>query len=422
MRSLITILALSGLAFSAAAQPLAAAHTSQLPELLASAAPAPGVAEPTEPTPRPLLGLSRVADAPEPKKFTILPIPVLFYQEETGLGYGLGGFLSGRFGTDTVTRQSSVRVQYWQTQKKQSLLQLTHNIFTPGENYLFTGEISRYDILLFYYGIGNNTLSSDESSLAYKLFIINQRAQKQIVHKLFAGVQYRFTNTSDIEPRDNAQDGNDNKFIRDASTGVIDPKAVSDHAVSLLGPVLTYDNRDNPFTTFRGEYVDASVMFGGSGIGSDYKFTRYQIDARHFQPLFGSTRTILALQFLGQFHTGDVPFRELAGIGANLGGTLYNNANIMRGIYEQRYRDRQLAVVQAEVRQHLFWRLDGAVFGSAGETASGIDKFDADGLKYAGGAGIRFNFIRRDRVNLRLDYATGSGGFSGIYFFIGEAF
>ena len=167
--------------------------------------------------------------------------------------------------------------------------------------------------------------------------------------------------------------------------------------------------------------LDFGATFNGTGLGSDYRFVRYQLDARHFQPI-GSNRTILAAQFLGQFHTGDVPFRELAGLGANLGGTLYNNANLLRGIYEQRFRDRQMIMFQAELRQKLFWRIDGAIFGGVGNVNQYIDKFALKDTKYAGGAGIRFNFLQRDRVNLRLDYAAGTGSSPGILFAIGEAF
>jgi outer membrane protein assembly factor BamA len=403
MRLFLAALFSIGLASTAAAQPLA------------SLAPLPS-AEANEPTGPAPLGLK--ADKP-PKKITILPIPVLFYQEETGLGYGLGGLLSGRFGQDTATRPSNIRAQYWTTQKKQSLLQVVHTVFTPGEKFFLSGEVSAYDILLFYYGNGNNTRSGDESPLAYKQFIVNQRVQKQVANKVFAGVQYRFTGVTDIKTEGSTKDGSTNVFLTDTR---ISGAERQDHNTSLLGPVITYDTRDNVLATFTGNYVDASAMFGGTGLGSDFRFARYQLDLRHFRPLFGSNKTILALQALGQFHTGDVPFRELAGLGANLGGTLYNNANIMRGIYEQRFRDRQLAVFQAEVRHKLFWRIDGAIFGATGQTGYKLTDFDADGMKYAGGAGIRFNFIRRDRVNLRLDYATGSGGFSGLYFFIGEAF
>ncbi|ALW83873.1 hypothetical protein AUC43_01385 [Hymenobacter sedentarius] len=407
MRFPYAALVLAGLAFAATAQPVAP------PDSVITATPAA-----TDPPAKLVRG---VKDVDRTKRLTILPIPVLFYQAETGLGYGLGGLLSGRFSSDTLTRPSNIRAQYWTTQNKQSLIQLVHTVYTPGEKFYLSGEISAYDILLYYYGIGPKSLSDDESETGYKLFIINQRVQKQVAPKVFFGAQYRLTDVRNLEIPAGTVDAkgtNVNVFLRDPR---LTARERENTRVSGLGPVITYDTRDVPLAAFRGNLLDASVMFNGTGLGSDYRFVRYQLDARHFQPVF-SERTILALQFLGQFHTGEVPFRELAGLGANLGGSLYNNANLLRGIYEQRFRDRQMITFQAELRQKLFWRLDGAVFGGVGNVSNYIDKFALNQTKFAGGAGIRFNFIRRDRLNLRLDYAGGTGSKPGILFAIGEAF
>jgi outer membrane protein assembly factor BamA len=419
MRSILAALLSCGLAFSAAAQPAA-------PPDSIYTAPRSG-----------LTPLSAQVSAPNSTKsfgqlgkngnLTLLPIPVLFYQAETGLGYGLGGLLSGRFSADTLTRPSNARVQYWTTTEGQSLIQLVHTVYTPGEKFYLNGEISAYDILLYYYGIGPKSSSADESETKYKLFIINQRLQKQLAPKLFFGALYRLTDISQLDiPPLNVNNDRTNIFLNEQRVTARERRGTR---VSGLGPVLTYDTRDVPLAAFKGNLLDVSATFNGTGLGSDYRFVRYQLDARHFQPV-GSNNTILAAQFLGQFHTGDVPFRELAGLGANLGGTLYNNANLLRGIYEQRFRDRQMIMFQAELRQKLFpnsnneWlrRFDGAIFGGVGNVNNYIDKFNIGDTKYAGGAGIRFNFIRRDRVNLRLDYAGGTGSSPGILFAIGEAF
>jgi outer membrane protein assembly factor BamA len=119
------------------------------------------------------------------------------------------------------------------------------------------------------------------------------------------------------------------------------------------------------------------------------------------------------LQLVGQFQGGEVPFRELA----NLGG-----ANLLRGYYEGRYRDRQLLAAQAEVRRVLFGRFNGVLFGGVGQVGNTLGDFNQGSVKVAGGAGLRFRFNRRDRLNVRLDYGVGSGKSSGVYFGIGEAF
>ena len=378
--------------------------------------------------------ITRPGQAPiAPKRITILPIPVLFYQQETGVGYGAGGLLSGRLGTDTVTRSSNARAQFWTTQKSQSLFQFVHTVYSPGEKYYLNGEISLYKNRLYYYGIGNDapaTQNDHRSFLDFQLFIINQRIEKSIGDKQFLGLQYRLSrvfnlyqepgrvdkNGDNIPVKDPADRNQQNFFLIDPR---VDARQRQNFSLSGIGPVYTLDSRDVALAASKGNLLDLQVMFNGKFVGSDYNFVRYQIDARHYQRIF-SNKTILALQYLGQFHSGNVPWYGLAGIGANLGGTLYDNANLMRGIYEQRYRDRQLMTVQAELRQHLFWRLDGAAFMGFGQVGNNFSDYSFNGIHTAGGLGVRFNFIRRDRVNLRFDYAFGKD--PGLYFAIGEAF
>jgi len=362
----------------------------------------------------------------KPNKITILPVPVLFYQQETGLGYGLGGLLSGRLGQDTTTRASNARAQFWTTQKSQNLLQFVHTVYSPGEKYYLNGEISSYKNRLYYFGIGNDapaTQTSNRSFVDFQLFIVNQRVQKRIADKQFLGLQYRLSRAYNISPETgrvndagDAVQGQTNYFLLDPR---VDARQRQNFSLSGIGPVFTLDSRDVALAASKGNLLDLQVMFNGGFIGSDYNFVRYQVDARHYQRIF-SNKTILALQFLGQFHSGNVPWYGLAGIGANLGGTLYDNANIMRGIYEQRYRDRQLMTAQAELRQHLFWRIDGAAFVGVGQVGYNINDYTFNGIHTTGGVGARFNFIRRDRVNLRFDYAFGTD--PGFYFAIGEAF
>ena len=372
-------------------------------------------------------------DSKPPKRITILPIPVLFYQQETGLGYGLGGLLSGRLGTDTITRSSNVRAQFWTTQKSQSLLQLVHTIYSPGEKYYINGEISAYKNRLYYYGIGNEapqTENSHRSFLDFQLFIINQRIEKSIGDKQFLGLQYRLSRVYNLYQEPGRVDSNgdaipvmDQNDQSQKNYFLIDPRVDArqrqNFSLSGIGPVYTLDSRDVALAASKGNLLDLQVMFNGKFVGSDYNFVRYQIDARHYQRIF-SNKTILALQYLGQFHSGNVPWYGLAGLGANLGGTLYDNANLMRGIYEQRYRDRQMMTVQAELRQHVFWRIDLAAFMGFGQVGNNFSDYSFNGIHTAGGLGFRFNFIRRDRVNLRFDYAFGKD--PGLYFAIGEAF
>ncbi|UOG75566.1 BamA/TamA family outer membrane protein [Hymenobacter tibetensis] len=401
-------LALCGLAHHAAAQ---VAPDSTAPAAAATPPPA---------APKPRKFADKFAGSDKP---SFIPVPVLFSQQETGLAGGLSILPVWRFGTDTTTRKSNARFVGWISQKGQTSLQVTHNIFTPGEKMYLLGEISYYDVNFFYYGVGNNTRKADESEVDYKLFIFNQRVMPRIAPNLFAGLQYRFTGLRGVAFDKPGEEGGTNKFQQDLNEGILSQREATGGNTSGFGPAVLYDGRDNVLSTYRGQYLHVHGLFTGKYAGSDYTFSRYQIDARHFQPLFGSNNTILAVQYLGQFHSGGrVPFRELSAFGADLGGSIYNYSTLMRGIYEGRFRDRQMMTFQAEIRRKLFWRFDGVVFGAVGEVASQFNDFSLGGTKVAAGFGGRFRFNRRDRLNLRLDYGVGSGGNSGIYFAVGEAF
>ncbi|SNR84994.1 BamA/TamA family outer membrane protein [Hymenobacter mucosus] len=375
----------------------------------AAGGPTLGLSRPVQPT-------ARKIGARDPDKPSFIPVPIAFYQQETGFAGGAAVLPVWRFGQDTTVRKSNARLVAWISQKKQTTVQLTHTIFTPEEKFYFSGELSYYDLAFSYYGRGNDTRKSDEVTIQYPLWVFDEKVLAKVVPNLFLGVRYRLTNLGDVKLKDQMGRGDDNVYTR------LSNQERNGGISSGVGPALLYDGRDNVLATYSGNFVDAHMLFNGSFLGSDYKFTRYMVDARHFNPLFGSNNTIFAAQFLGQYHSGNVPFRELGGMGATLGGSLYNNAYLMRGIYEARFRERQFTTVQAEIRQKLFWRFDGVVFGALGQVGYKLSDYSFDGTKIAGGVGARFRFNRRDRLNIRLDYGVGSGGNSGIIFAVGEAF
>ncbi len=379
------------------------------PAALAQTAPAgspttlPAPAAPTPPA----------AGKPKADRPSFIPFPIVFSQPETGLGYGLAVLPVFRLGTDSATRKSSARLIAWRTQKQQSLVQLTHSVFTPGERYFISGEASYYhQFPINYYGTGPATRGADKSVIEYKVFIFSQRVLRQLAPSLFAGVQYRLTDLRDVQLNEGIDDDPLRSRLFDRPTR----EYAQDTRISGLGPALLYDRRDNVLSTFRGNYLELSALLNGAALGSDYRFGRYLFDARHFRPLSPDNKTILAAQLVGQFHGGNVPFWELA----NLGG-----GSLLRGYYEGRYRDRQLLAAQVEVRRTLFGRFNGVLFGGLGQVGNTLAELvgpDRGGVKAAGGAGLRFRFNRRDRLNVRLDYGVGRGGSSGVYFSIGEAF
>ncbi len=76
---------------------------------------------------------------------------------------------------------------------------------------------------------------------------------------------------------------------------------------------------------------------------------------------------------------------------------------------------------ELEVRQHLIWRLGGAVFAGLGQVAPALDDFDDNRLLWSAGLGLRFRLTEQNRMNYRTDIAWGRNGFE-FYFSITEAF
>ena len=62
------------------------------------------------------------------------------------------------------------------------------------------------------------------------------------------------------------------------------------------------------------------------------------------------------------------------------------------------------------------------MFAGAGNVADELLNFIFSDMKYSYGAGLRFRFNEKQKVNLRVDLGFGNDGNRGIYFGIEEAF
>ncbi len=337
--------------------------------------------------------------ATQAEKPRFIPFPGAFYSPETRLGVAIFIAPVFRLGADTVTRKSTARLLGYYTQEKQWSIQLDHSLFTPGERYAVIGSWRFYDYPIFYYGTGDNTRKADESLVQYKLVTFSERVLRRFgPRRLFVGPQVVLTNMWDIGATDTSK-------LRERPA-----RELQQTLVAGAGPDLLLDTRDRLTFPTGGSYAELSATF--TGLGGDYAFGRYLLDLRRYVALDQGPRHrhVLAMQLYAQFHAGDVPFRELAPLGG---------ISLLRGYYEGRYRGRQLTAVQAEYRFPVWRRIGGVAFAGIGDVGNKLSDFRHP--KAAGGAGIRFVFDRRERLNVRADYGIGQGS-RGFYFSIGEAF
>ena len=91
----------------------------------------------------------------------------------------------------------------------------------------------------------------------------------------------------------------------------------------------------------------------------------------------------------------------------------------VRGYTQGRYRDHYTTAVQVELRGHTAGRLGAVLFGGFGQVAPEASEILGAELLPAGGAGLRYQLVRKYPMHLRLDYAWGRDG-GVLYFSVGE--
>jgi len=340
-------------------------------------------------------------DTTKVKRNSLAGFPVAYFTPETNWSFGAVGLFAFRAkGEADESRPSQVSLAAAYTLNKQILLFIPFRLFLKDEKFYNYGELGYYSYNYFYSGIGNDINPAEEEIFDVNFPRIKLNALVRVYPKTYAGLRYWY-------------DGYD--IVGTKENGLLQtnkPLGVEGGNVSGFGPMAVFDNRDNVFTPSNGYFIEAASLFAFQGIGSDFNFSKFSLDARKFIAIGKKKRSVLALNAYGEFTGGDAPFFQLSYLG---GGKR------MRGYLEGRYRDKHHAMLQAEYRFPLFWRFGGVVFAGTGGVASQVGEVFND-LRLAYGGGIRFLLNKNEGANVRIDYGVGAKGNSGFYLTIGEAF
>lgn len=176
-----------------------------------------------------------------------------------------------------------------------------------------------------------------------------------------------------------------------------------------FGVVLEYDSRDFIPNPARGIYFSIQQTLYPRGLGNcDKTLWRTTLRANAYQGLWkGAT---LAFDLYGECNSDGTPWPLLARLGGE---------ERMRGYYEGRYTDRNLLTAQLEVRQHIWRRIGGVVWGGGGTVFHDFDRLRMREVLPNYGLGLRWEL--KHRVNVRMDYGFGRDT-SGFLLSINEAF
>lgn len=330
-------------------------------------------------------------------------LPAIGATPETGMLFG--GVIIRQFkpgGAGEETRSSFLLASAIYTAKNQLMLAFAPVLILKDEQWIMEGS---YQFQFFpdsYWGVGRDSRESDEVIFQYRQWEVIQSFQKRIAENMFAGPTIRWSHISDMEFRDT-----DNKKI---SNPAVDGAEGSISAG--VGIIYLWDLRNSMLTPTRGHLVRLMSMFYPGFLGTSHSYSTGSIDTRKYVDLSGNGKSVAAFNMLAVLTAGKPAFTDYPSLGGS---------SILRGYYYGRYRDNNTLQIQAEFRQHVFWRVGFTMFASSGEVWSRFSDFSVMDPKYAAGVGLRFNLNKNDTTNLRIDYGMGKG-VSGFYLTFGEAF
>ena len=269
--------------------------------------------------------------------------------------------------------------------------------------------------LCFFYGIGPNTEDEGEELYTSRLFQVQQDYLNQVSKNFFIGGRFTFNNQKIQET-----EGEGSLLEMD---GLIPGNRGGN--ISGIGILLRWDRRDHIFNSGRGTFLQGDLTTYREWLGSDFVFTKLNLDFRAFQPI-NQGRHLLAFQILIEKNWGDPPFDFMALMGGDMN---------MRGHYLGRFRDETMVTTQLEYRLPLFrkkwipdeeklnfWQRWGMVF-FAGTGTVGAELSDSfpRSLKMSLGFGFRYLAFSKERLNIRIDFGFGSQ-IPGYYLNVKEAF
>ncbi len=342
----------------------------------------------------------RSKDSAKVKKLTFNGYPYAFYTPETQAAIGAGGiFLFYTKNDSKNLRPSKVGFGAFYTTNKQYKFSVNPSIYFNSNKLVVQMPMSFGYTLDKFWGVGNETIETGTEGYFREDFDL--QLEVQVPPLLFFSdrsgfiLDYQHTKIVDVE---------ENQFL-------IDETVTGYQGGDLFGAGinLVWDRRDNLFYPTSGHYQ--FIKFIVYTEPSDYTFTTFELDVRHYKKLFKNQ--VLATNLYLKNVSGNAPFYELPALGGH---------QRMRGYFQGRYRDKNYVTLQTEYRQYFWKRFGFVAFGGIGDVSEEITDLSLNELKYSFGGGLRYLFNKKEHVNLRMDIGIGRDGNTGIYFGIEEAF
>lgn len=333
------------------------------------------------------------------KKITLIGYPLAFYLPETSWGIGAYGITTFRFKNQKASAPpSQVNLLAVYTVLNQLKINAPFKFYINDRAYIIKGELGYYRYNYQYFGRGNIEPKTNNENYKINYPKLEIVGIKQIAPNIFAGLNYQFQSSDIVKKEENGL--LENQDITGANGGVI----------SGIGPSFTYDSRDNVFYPSKGVYVNLNSTFHSAFTGSSFNYGKVAFDISTY--IKDKFNNIIGLNYIGAFNTGNPPFNDLSELGGSHKG---------RGLFLGKYRDKILNLVQIEYRYPIYWRFSGATFASYSGVSNKLSNYSLANNHFNYGTGIRYQLDKKEKINLRLDIATGNQNVY-VYITLAEAF
>ncbi len=171
-----------------------------------------------------------------------------------------------------------------------------------------------------------------------------------------------------------------------------------------IGAAVVWDSKDNQYNPSKG--ITANLRFGAnpSWMANDSTFNKLFFYTDYYHRL--NPKMVLASRVAANVGLGSVPFTSQSYVG---------NTDI-RGYTKGEYRGNQIYAMQSELRWKFYKR-----WGCVGFFGLAMTVDPKSQLLPGGGAGIRYEILRKYGINAGVDGALGKDDW-GVYFRLTEAF
>jgi len=348
------------------------------------------------------------ADEDDGRSFAILP--GAFYSQETSVGFAaFGSYTFPVRGAGADTWPSTVTGTLVYTLENQASATLWTSIFLGALNdWAIESETFVEHFPTNYYGLG------PDSKESFQLFTRRQLAsdiavRRRIRGPFYLGVADHLSVVDVLDAQGATTNGASMVWTADDQLGSGQVAGGDGSRTHGLGGLARWDTRDNNQASRSGALVDLELAGHPAWLGSSHPFTFAKLDVRGFVPL---GKGALAAQSLTELGFGTAPFTAMPELGGD---------DLLRGMYQGRFRDRCATAAQLELRHPIVWRFHGAAFAGAGQVASTPDGLTANSPRWTAGGGLRFELDEDAHTRIRLDVGSGPDG-TGFIINFGEAF